>query len=135
MAPRAESRDAVLAKLRKVVLALPGTVETASWGHPNFRAGGPIFCAFEEKRGVPCIFFRLDALLREFFRGDPRFLGSSHTGREWVDVRADRPVDWALVRDLACESHGRFARPANKPVKRASATAKRPAARRAGRPR
>jgi predicted DNA-binding protein (MmcQ/YjbR family) len=138
MAGRLESRDAVLEKLRKIVFALPGTYETASWGHPNFRAGGPIFCAFEDKRGVPCIFFRLDPLVQEFFRGDPRFLGSTHTGREWVDVRADRPVDWRLVRELARESHGRFARDAKASAKRPvreRQTEKRPAGRRPSRPR
>ncbi len=141
MAVRPESRDQVLAKLRKIVLALPGAYETRSWGHPNFRAGGSIFCAFHDKDRIPCIFFRLDPLMQEFFRGDPRFLGSNHTGRDWVDIRADRPVDWTLVRELASESHGRFAeepkpgKPAKRAVSAKSVAKKRPAARRASRPR
>jgi predicted DNA-binding protein (MmcQ/YjbR family) len=139
VAARPESRDAVLAKLRKIVLALPGAHETRSWGHPNFRAGGAIFCAFHDKDRIPCIFFRLDPIMQELFRGDPRFLGSNHTGRDWVDIRADRTVDWTLVRELAHESHARFAVEASKPAKRGvsakPAAKKRPAARRAGRPR
>jgi hypothetical protein len=35
----------IVAKLRRLCLALPETSERASWGHPNFRAGKRTFVA------------------------------------------------------------------------------------------
>ena len=38
--------DADLARLRKLCLELPGTRETLTWGHPNFRVGDKIFASY-----------------------------------------------------------------------------------------
>jgi len=35
--------EATLARLRSLCLSLPETSETASWGHPNFKAGKKTF--------------------------------------------------------------------------------------------
>jgi predicted DNA-binding protein (MmcQ/YjbR family) len=99
--PRAvESQEQVLAKLREVCRALPDAYETQTWGHPNFRAGKKIFAAFHETAGVPCIWARVDELEHEVLSGDDRFLPSKHGGRRWIAVRADRRVDWKMVREL-----------------------------------
>ena len=106
MAARAQSQARILAKLREVLLALPETSETASWGHPNFRAGKKIFAAFhEDPSGVPCIWLRVEPGDARILLEDPRFLPSRHGGDRWVALRADGPIDWALVRDLARDSH------------------------------
>lgn len=51
----------VVRRLRRMCLGLPETKETSSWGHPNFRAGSRIFCAFEIFDGRPSVAFRVNA--------------------------------------------------------------------------
>jgi predicted DNA-binding protein (MmcQ/YjbR family) len=106
-----QSAGRVLAKLRAICLGLEATVETASWGHPNFRSGKRIFAAFHEDRdGAPTIWIKVDALQGQMLAGDPRFSRSGHGTRGWVGVCADRPIDWAMVRELLREGH-RLAQP------------------------
>ena len=46
--------------LRALCLSLPETNETASFGHPNFKAGRKTFVAFERVKGRASIAFRLE---------------------------------------------------------------------------
>ncbi|MFI5314726.1 MAG: MmcQ/YjbR family DNA-binding protein [Myxococcota bacterium] len=95
-----------LAKLRALLLALPGTDEKSSWGHPNFHTSARSYCAFHEHRsGVPCIWLRLDPLAAELMRDDPRILSSSHGGQGWIGVNAGGRIDWSFVRELARDAH------------------------------
>jgi len=106
MAARPQAQTRILAKLREVLLGFPETSETASWGHPNFRAGKKTFAAFHEDRsGVPCIWLRVEPGDARILLEDPRFLPSKHGGDRWVALRADRPIDWAFLRELARDSH------------------------------
>jgi predicted DNA-binding protein (MmcQ/YjbR family) len=107
--------DAVLAKLRKLLLALPGTKEKTSWGHPNFHTSARSFCAFHETRdGTPCIWLRLDPLAAEMLRDDPRVVRSTHGAAQgWIGVRAAGRIPWGLVGDLARDAHA-LAEPAPK---------------------
>jgi predicted DNA-binding protein (MmcQ/YjbR family) len=99
--------DKVLAELRKIVLALPGTAEKQSWGHPNFHTAKRSYCAYHETRaGVPCIWLRLDPLAAEMLGDDPRVIRSSHGASQgWIGVRADGRVSWGFVRELAKDAH------------------------------
>lgn len=107
MAARPQSQARILGKLREVMLALPGAYETQTWGHPNFRTGKKIFAAFhEDPSGVPCIWLRVEPITATLLTQDPRIVRSSRGGARWVGVRADGPVDWALVRELAREAYG-----------------------------
>jgi len=90
-------------QLRAICLALPDAYETATWGHPNFRAGKKIFAAFHESAGVPCIWCRANDAQHDALARDPRCLASRHGG--WIAVRADRRVDWKLVRALMAEAY------------------------------
>jgi predicted DNA-binding protein (MmcQ/YjbR family) len=84
---------------------MPGTTETSSWGHPNFRAGDRTFCAFEMIKGRPSLAFKLSAaeldrlLAREDAFATP--YGRGRWGSLWVDGR----VDWALVRQCVDSSY------------------------------
>ena len=96
----------IVDRLRRLALALPETTETASWGHPNFRAGKKIFAAFhEDSSGVPCIWLRVEPGDARILLEDPRFLPSKHGGDRWVALRADGPIDWRFLRELARDSH------------------------------
>ena len=100
MAPRVESEKRVLAKLRDLCLSFPETHETMTWGHPNFRAGKKIFAAFHDDGSSPCIWLKPEPPTRELLRDDPRFSPSRHGRSLWVGLQVNRPVDWALVREL-----------------------------------
>jgi len=114
--------DAVLARLRTLTRKLPGTKETSSWGHPNFRTTLRIFCAYHPARGTPCIWLRLDPLAAELLRGDPRTLESTHGAAQgWIGVRAEGRIAWGFVTELLRDAHA-LAEPE---VKRKRAAARR----------
>jgi predicted DNA-binding protein (MmcQ/YjbR family) len=93
------------ARARRLCLALPETVETASWNHPNFRAGKKTFCAFEMVTGRPSIAFRLSpddvarALRRRHFFATPYGRGV------WASVWVDAAIDWKVVASLLERSY------------------------------
>jgi predicted DNA-binding protein (MmcQ/YjbR family) len=95
----------VFARARRLCLAFPETVETASWGHPNFRAGKKTFCAFEMLSGRPSIAFRLSprdvdrTLRRQHFFATPYGRGL------WVSVWVDAAIDWTLIASLVDRSY------------------------------
>jgi predicted DNA-binding protein (MmcQ/YjbR family) len=92
---------AVFNRLRKLCLALPETTETSSWGHPNFRAGKRIFCAFELFGGRPSIAFRVPpADVKRLARQRHFFLTPYGRGvwiSRWLDVPADAKSMAALI--------------------------------------
>jgi predicted DNA-binding protein (MmcQ/YjbR family) len=95
----------VLQKVRTLSLSLPETSETASWGHPNFRAGRKTFAAFERVKGRPSIAFRLhEADIRRLLRRKECFATPYGRGK-WVSMWADAALDWDLVDDLLRRSY------------------------------
>jgi predicted DNA-binding protein (MmcQ/YjbR family) len=134
MAPRRESPQRVLDRLRRLCLALPDTCETPTWGHPNFRAGKKIFAAFHaDSAGSPCIWLKLGPFASDITRGDPRFSPSRHGAHRWGGLRADLPLDWRLVRELVLGSYRLTA--ARALVRELDGTDAKPPSRRAPKPR
>ena len=95
------SPEKYLQALRKFCLALPETVETDSFGHPNFRAGKKTFCAVEWVKGRPSVAFRLDpadqaavGMLADFF---PTPYGKGL----WLSLWLDEQPAMALLENLA----------------------------------
>ena len=91
---RATSNERPLARLRSICLSLPESSETASWGHPNFKAGKKTFVAFERVKGRASIAFRLDpdeveAAVAAQASSSPRPTGAG----QWV-VCGLTVVDW-----------------------------------------
>src|SRR5215216_4106429 len=95
----------VLSRLRALCLSLPETSETASWGHPNFRAGKRTFVAYEVVRGRGSIAFRATKSDAERLLVRPQFFETPYGRGQWVSVWADGAVDWKLVHDLARRSY------------------------------
>jgi hypothetical protein len=48
---------------------------------------------------------KLGPLASNITRGDPRFSPSRHGAHLWGGLRADLPLDWALVRELVLGSY------------------------------
>ena len=95
----------VVQKLRSLCLAFPETCETASWGHPNFRAGKRIFSAFEIIKGRPSIAFRLDPDQISLLLRRKNFFTTPYGQARWVSLWVDRSVDWRLVARLLERSY------------------------------
>jgi predicted DNA-binding protein (MmcQ/YjbR family) len=96
----------VFTRARRMCLAFPETTEKTAWGHPCFRAGKKMFCAFEMVGGRPSIAFRLprgevDRLLRRHTRA----IASPYGRGLWISVWVDGPIDWKLVESALDRSY------------------------------
>jgi predicted DNA-binding protein (MmcQ/YjbR family) len=98
-------KERTLARLRSLCLSLPETSETASWGHPNFKAGRKTFVAFERVKGRASIAFRLEPDEVERLLERKPFFATPYGRGLWVSLWADGPVDWRAVQDLVERSY------------------------------
>lgn len=112
----ARAADRVLARLRKICLALPESSERLSHGEPTFFVaarngkGGKVFVAFSNNHhgdGIVAITcpaepgaqaMLIEADPRRFYR--PPYVGPSG----WIGVRLDVDLDWEEVEEMIEES-------------------------------
>jgi len=97
--------ERTLRRLRALCLALPETSETASWGHPNFKAGKRTFVAFERVKGRPSIAFRLDPADVSRLLTRKLFFVSPYGRGQWVSLWVDGAIDWKAVTRLVDRSY------------------------------
>jgi len=103
---RAMAPAATLARIRKLCLALPGAVETLTWGHPNFRIDGKIFAGFGQQDGRWCISGKVGRSRQKELLKDSRYLYSDYVGRfGWVSFVLEGRIDWDEVRGLLLASY------------------------------
>jgi predicted DNA-binding protein (MmcQ/YjbR family) len=100
-----ESIDPVLHRLRALCLQLPETSESASWGHPNFRAGKRTFATFEIVSGRPSIAFRMDHADIQRLLRRRQFFPTPYGRGQWVSAWADTALDWTFITDLLQRSY------------------------------
>ena len=96
---------AALDKLRALCLAYPETSETASWGHPNFKAGKKTFVAYEPIKGRPSIAFRLAPPDVERLLTRRQFFVTPYGRGQWVSLWAEGTIDWKAVAALVDRSY------------------------------
>ncbi len=99
----------VFARLRRVCLALPEAAETASWGHPNFRAGKKAFCTFEIVSGRPSIAFRLPSAEVARMARRRHFFATPYGRGVWVSAWVDVAIDWTEMATLLERSYRQVA--------------------------
>jgi predicted DNA-binding protein (MmcQ/YjbR family) len=99
------STDQVLRRLRALCLQFPETSESASWGHPNFRAGRRTFATFEIVSGRPSIAFRMDHGDVERLLRRRQFFVTPYGRGQWVSAWADTELDWTFITDLLRRSY------------------------------
>ena len=98
-------RRTVFARARRLCLALPESVETASWGHPNFRVGRKTFCTFEIVGGRPSIAFRLAAADVDLALARKHFFPTPYGRGMWVSQWVDAAIDWKFIAALLERSY------------------------------
>jgi predicted DNA-binding protein (MmcQ/YjbR family) len=94
----------LIARLRRIALALPEAEERETWDHPTFRIRDRIFVLVQGegawvKAPPGAQEILLEAAPERFFR--PPYLG--HKG--WVGIRLDARVDWPEVTALVGRSY------------------------------
>jgi predicted DNA-binding protein (MmcQ/YjbR family) len=100
--------DEVLARLRRICLALPEAYETTTFGHPTFRAGrtAKTFAVFENYRGENAIVVKATLEDQALLALDPRFFVAPYVGKHgWTSMRTAPRVDFREVEELVRESY------------------------------
>jgi predicted DNA-binding protein (MmcQ/YjbR family) len=99
-------RSRFVERLRSRCLSLPETRETLTWGHPNFRVAGKIFCAYEAYHGRPCVCGKLTKPEQALRVQDPRVFVAPYVGKHgWVGIWLDTDIPWSAVESLILRSY------------------------------
>jgi hypothetical protein len=89
-----ESCKPVLDRLRKVAMALPGVVETLTYGNPTFKANGKAFAVLDRYKGEYCIWIRCDGKLRAKLLKDGAFFPSPYDKAKQAVCRKLDGLNW-----------------------------------------
>src|SRR5690348_195430 len=103
------AKDNVLAKVRKICAALPGTTEGAHHDAIAFKAHGKLFATYREQ-GSLLVFGLQPDHLDALVASDPRFERYPRA-KGAVQVDCTKVSDWGQLRDFLAESHGMVAKP------------------------
>ena len=101
----------MLARLRRIALALPGTSEKLSHGEPTFWAGGRMFAQLDNHHhGAPhlsvWLAMPLGAQEALVYQDPKRFFVPPYVGgRGWVGVRLDNRPSWKTVEKVVREAY------------------------------
>ena len=92
----------VLARMRKICMALDGTEEKISHGHPTFATAKGIYAVLEEYKGELSLCVKVGLETQGVFLEDPRFYLTPYTGRlGWVSLKVHAaPLNWNEVAGL-----------------------------------
>ncbi|MGA8144003.1 MAG: MmcQ/YjbR family DNA-binding protein [Candidatus Acidiferrales bacterium] len=101
------SETQILARLRKICLALPGAGEAVTFGHPTFRVHGRMFSVLEEYKGELGICVKVEKELQGIFLDDPRFFRTPYVGKHgWVTLRVYAArLNWTEIKALVTGSY------------------------------
>jgi predicted DNA-binding protein (MmcQ/YjbR family) len=97
----------VLTRMRKICLALPGTEEKSSHGHPTFATKKGIYAVLEEYKGELSICVKVGLEVQGAFLADPRYYLTPYIGKlGWVSLKVHAaPLDWKEIAGLLAGSH------------------------------
>jgi len=91
-----------LERMRKICGALPGAVETVTFGHPTFRVAGKMFAVLEEYKGELGICVKVEKELQGIFLDDSRFFRTPYVGKHgWVTLKVYAArLNWTEIKAL-----------------------------------
>src|SRR5271170_185373 len=101
------SEAQILERMRKICGALPGAVETVTFGHPTFRVAGKMFAVLEEYKGELGICVKVEKELQGIFLDDSRFFRTPYVGKHgWVTLKVYAArLNWTEIRELVKGSY------------------------------
>ena len=101
------SEAQILRRLRKICRALPGAVETVTFGHPTFRVNGKTFAVLEEYKGDLGICVKVEKDLQGIFLDDSRFFRTPYIEKHgWVTLKVYAArLNWAEITALVRGSY------------------------------
>jgi predicted DNA-binding protein (MmcQ/YjbR family) len=108
MVPRAGKKATPVlayAKVRALCLSHPGTTETDSWGHPNFRTKKRAFVTLETHQGHPSIAIRLVAEQVQDLCAEGAFFPTPYGKGMWASIYADKRLNWRVMASLIGQSY------------------------------
>jgi len=96
------SEAQILERMRKICGALPGAVETVTFGHPTFRVAGKMFAVLEEYKGELGICVKVEKELQGIFLDDSRFFRTPYVGKHgWVTLKVYAArLNWTEIKAL-----------------------------------
>ncbi len=98
--------SAFLNRLRKLCLTLPGTKETRTWDHPNFRVADKIFLILGDEQRKPVLCVKVGKQRQKELIRDPRYTIAPYVGRfGWVNLAVGAKPDWNEITDLVLLSY------------------------------
>lgn len=101
--------DPVLARVRELCAALPGSLEKEAWGRPTFRAG-KVYAVYGSRDRPTALCFRPDPDEDPALRADPRFwVPPYHGPYGWLALDLVPDGDWAEVGELLASSYRQVA--------------------------
>jgi predicted DNA-binding protein (MmcQ/YjbR family) len=97
----------VLARVRKICLALDGTEEKISHGHPSFATKKGIYAVLEEYRGELSICVKVGLDVQGAFLEDGRYYLTPYSGKHgWVSLKVHAAaLDWEEIGELLAGSY------------------------------
>lgn len=101
-------REAVVARLRAICLALPEAKEKEAWGDPTFRVRDRIFAMTKAGDGRLSLWAKAPPGSQEILVGaDPdRFFVPPYVGhRGWIGARLDGGPDWSEIARVVARSY------------------------------
>ena len=106
----------VLNQMREICMALPGTEEKISYGHPSFATGRGIYAVLEEYGGELSLCVKVGLDVQGVFLKDSRFYRTPYTGHQgWISLKVHAaPLDWEEIGELLTGSHQLMSRNAEK---------------------
>ncbi len=108
--PVANLDDATFQKVRALVLALPDTKLTMTWGSPHFRVGEKIFCSFGSHDNKQVLGVKLEQGHARSVVKQSRFWPAPYVGKHgWVSMDISQRKSWDEVAALIRESYGLIA--------------------------
>jgi|ERR1700733_4303627 len=97
----------IVARMREICMALAGTEEKISHGHPTFATKKGIYAVLETYRGELSICVKVGLDVQGAFLADPRYYLTPYIGKHgWVSLKVHAaPLDWKEIAGLLAGSH------------------------------
>jgi predicted DNA-binding protein (MmcQ/YjbR family) len=107
----------ILEKMRVICMALPGTQEKISHGHPAFATPKGIYAVLEEYGGELSMCVKVGRELQGVFLEDSRFYRTPYVGTEgWISLKVHAaPLNWEEVGELLTGSYQLVGTKSSKP--------------------